>query len=134
MTITAQESVGGLWLLVSVLLGAGIASAVYSHDGHWVDKSGKLIVASSFLLSYVQFRFEATHSTDVNISSRALEARGAVGSEAREIAERAKTRRRSFIEDSRATLLKHTLLAATAGELVSAFGADIFHLVVEALG
>lgn len=128
---TPHSLVPILRLVACAVVAAGALVAYQTGDGHWVEKSGKLVVALSFLLTYAQFRFEVRHEEDpVAIKVDEFAARGVGPDEQERIGERARVTRRSRYDGTRSYILKNALVVAAVGELLSAFGGDLFYLAM----
>jgi hypothetical protein len=120
-----------LRVVAVLVVTGGILCAYRTMDGHWVEKSGKLVVALSFLLTYVQFTFELRHDADrPAVSADELEKRGVAPFEQHEIAARVRDARRVQFDGTRSYILKNALVVAAAGEFLSAFGGDLFHMAM----
>jgi len=125
-----------LWFFRAVCVGAVgmcVFIAVYTGDGHWVERSGKVIIALSLLLTYAQFRFEVSYESFPHAAAEKaralLEGRGLSEAERVNITTRTLEQARTGIDSTRRRLLLNALVAVAVGELVSAFGEVVFRLV-----
>ena len=119
-------------LVCLLVLGLGVMMAIRTHDAHWVERGGKLIVACSLILTFVQFRYEVMHASTESDAARlaaAVADERSVPRSARDtLPSQSRDEARHRIDEARAYLLQNTLVAAAMGEVVSAFGGLLFEL------
>lgn len=127
--LSAPAAVPLFRLTALTFLAAGCMAAYLTQDGHWVDRSGKLIVALSLGLTYAQFRFELTYDADATNVAASVGTRSPTDWEQQVLSTRVRHERRSFSERTRHYLLTNALVGAAAGEIVSACGGVVFEMV-----
>ena len=121
-------------LLIASIVFLGMLAAGISGSGHWVDRSGKVMVAASLLLTFLQFRYEAQFTARpemVTVRVRKLvQEKGILGEEAECLVGRKVAELRVRFEGVRRQVFLHALATAGIGELIAAFG-DIAFLGVQ---
>jgi hypothetical protein len=119
-------------LMCFAVLFLGVWISLKTHDPHWVERSGKLIVACSLILTFVQFRYELSHASAENVAGRVAaavaEERGVAGTARDALPLRSREEARYRVDEARAYLLQNALVSAALGEMVSAFGGLIMEL------
>jgi len=115
-----------------VLLALGVALAVETHEEHWVERGGKVVVAMALLLTYFQFRYEVTHAKEEELArhtaAQLLRQKPFVSADQRiEVENKVGTIARTRFDADRAYILVNSLTFAIVGELVSAFGGFALH-------
>jgi hypothetical protein len=117
-------------VLIAVILIIGVFVAIETTSGRWIDRSGKVMVAVSFLVTFWQFRYEnqvaARSKSILLMPEKLIEAKGVPQEEAIRVASQIVTDLQTRIEKVRLRLLLHALVVAGIGELIAAFGEDIF--------
>ena len=112
-------------VVVLTIVSLGIAAAIATDSGKWIDRSGKLVVAVSLFLIFIQFRYEEFFAKSGKSESSIvdeIEEKGAPKQEASRIAGQKveETKDRFEIINRRVTL--HSLFTAGVGEVIAAFG------------
>lgn len=109
---------------------AGVLAALLTGTPYWIDRSGKVLVATSILATYLQFRYESAMQEQSNramhYASHVVARKGMTLAEGEREAYKAVEAFRNHVEHVRRKVLLHALIAAFAGELVSAFGGVLF--------
>lgn len=116
--------------LVLTILFLGILKAIVSCDGHWIDRSGKVVVAASLLLTFLQFHYENQFAATSTSLSRTVETlvnnKGMSSLEAKGVVLDAIEDSRIRFESVRRQVFLYALASAGIGELVAAFGEIVF--------
>ncbi len=118
------------WILIAIIALSGIVTAYITHDGHWIDKSGKVIVAASLLLTYLQFHYEGKIDERFNETSKVIEKilndKGVSPDERLRVVSESTSAMKFRFEETRRKVLLRALATAGVGELVAAFGGTLF--------
>jgi hypothetical protein len=125
------------WIIVAVLILLGcLASAAFS-DGHWIERTGKLVVAASLGMTYLQFQFESERHRHVDSriadTESSLTTSGVPRQHREELLEATASDVAESYERSRRQILLNAIAAAALGECLAALGSPAFALVSRAL-
>ncbi len=124
-----------LWfrVLIAAILLLGLLAATVTDSGKWVDRSGKVMVAASLLLTFLQFRYENQFATRFgsmpHLAEKLGNKKGIPKDEAARVVGGAIAELRVRFEDVRRRVLLHALATAGIGELIAAFGDVAFSAV-----
>ena len=113
-------------VLIGVIVSLGLLAAVLTGSGHWVDRSGKVMVAASFLLTFLQFHYEnqfaARFASKQRLAEKLVGDKGIPEEEAERIVARSVAELRARFEGVRRRVLLQSLATAGIGEIIAAFG------------
>lgn len=113
------------WVIVSAIVVGGLVVAILTGTGKWVDRSGKLVVAASLILIFVQFRYEGYFFNSIKpntLIDDEMQDKGVPQQESLAIAEQKVERSKEDFENMRRRLLLLSLGTAGTGEIIAAFG------------
>jgi len=117
-----------------LLLFGGIYLAFQTGNEHWVNRSGAIIVVSSLVLTFAQFRYEGNMGRMLlgqrEVAKRRLENKVLPEYKIREIIEERQKEAEENFEQMRHSILLNALLIAAAGEFIHGFGDLIFSLAI----
>lgn len=107
----------------------GLIISISFQNGILFEKSGKLLVAYSALITYLQVTFEIrTDKASHDFKTSAVDIllmKGSTLSEADKIYQGAEKRRQNIVHEARLRIARVVLVLAATGEIVAVFGATI---------
>jgi hypothetical protein len=117
----------------AIVLATGATATLRTHEEHWVERSGKVLVALALILTYAQFRYEVEHQnveqTARDTAAHLLKRKVFVGPERQgDVLNRVKNAARTRLDAERLFILLNALAVAAIGELVSAFGGLVLEI------
>ena len=129
-----RRAIWAFRIVCVIVLALGVAGTVSTHNEHWVERSGKVIVALALMLTYLQFRYEVRHAADEKMAheraEQLLQGRQLVSPGQKvAILDEIETTIRTRYDADRSYILLNALAAAAVGELVSAFGSPALQLL-----
>jgi hypothetical protein len=121
-------------IVCAIVLAAGATVTLKTHNEHWVERSGKVLVALALILTYGQFRYEVEHQnvehTAHETAARLLKRKVFVGPERQiDVLNRVQNAARTRLDAERSFMLLNALATAAIGELVSAFGGLVLEIL-----
>lgn len=114
------------YLLIAIIVLGGILVASITGSGHWVDRSGKVMVAASLFLTFLQFHYEKRFPVRSECALGKIEklvgSKGCSDEEVARVVARATSELQVRFDGVRQRVFLHALASAGVGELLAAFG------------
>ncbi len=126
----ANKAITAFYFVIVAWVVLGLKLAQTQEDAEWIVRSGHLVVASSLILTWLQFVYESEHSRDGAVAAAAtravMESREEDDLTADATARLVETEIKRRFELTRRRFLLTGLGSAAFGELLTAFGPLLF--------
>lgn len=123
--------------LIAMIASLGLLAAGTLGSGHWIERSGKVMVAASLLFTFMQFRYEssfAARSVSMRqLAEKIVNEKGIPDADGELVVDRAVAEAQVRFETMRRRVFLHALATAGIGELMAAFGDIAFSAVRDLL-